>query len=153
MLADILSRANNTTVEGPNVPRHSPAHNIVAVISEGSALDIKLIELASKASEDQEYQDLIAALVEKSWPHQLNPQHPANKYKWQWKNFSVSQVPNGRLILYQTSRVLIPSTVKDQFLQDLHHPHPTEQQMQRSAAFYAYWLNMESDISEVAEVL
>ena len=100
LLADFLSRRKHNSVEAPEVARHAPLPPTIAVISEGTPLDIKLVDLVAKAAEDMEYQDIIQALQQNNKPHQLPPQHPAQVYKQQWKHLSLFQLPNGFLILY-----------------------------------------------------
>ena len=71
----------------------------------------------------------------------------AQSYKWQWKDLTVQDMPNGQLVLYKSSRVLIPDNAKEDFLDDLHSSHPSLQQMLRAATYFAYWKTMQEDIT------
>ena len=82
-------------------------------------IDKKLIQMVDKANKDKRYQDVIEAVASKQNIHQMDPEHPAKKYKKVWKQLSVINLPNGRLVLYNKSRVVPPESAVQQLLQRL----------------------------------
>ena len=148
-LADYLSRRNQTTYEAPEVPRHLPREEaMVAVTYQGQIIDKKLIQLIDKANEDEGYQDLVEAVATKSNIHLLDPEHPAQEYKKVWKQLSVSNFPNGRLVLLDTTRVVPPKSTITDLMEELHKHHASAGSMVDTVKMSYYWPRYEVQIQD-----
>ena len=109
-MADFMSRKLHSTQDAPEVPRHLPV-SMVAVMFQGVMLDKRLLDLVEKANDDPTYQDVIECLHSKQLLTLLDKDHPAQQYKRVWKDLSITQVPNGRVVLFQGTRVVPPDTL------------------------------------------
>ena len=112
----------HTTQEAPEIPRHLPV-SVVAIMHDGSMLDIKLVDLVEKANKDDKYQDTLECLASNQQLNELDNEHPAMQLKKVWKKLSIRQVPNGRILLFEDTRVVPPTSMINNLLKDIHSQH------------------------------
>ena len=148
LLADYLSRKEQTTQEAPHFPRMQASH-VVAVVHEGVTLDARLVELIEQAAEDSNYMDVVQAVSEGALLHQLPREHPGHQYKQVWKRLTAYQAPVGRrILLLDGGRVVIPEVAVQGLLATLHKHHASVGAMTDTVTFQAYWPNYTADIAE-----
>ena len=148
-IADYLSRKTQTTHEAPEVPRHLPKETaMVAVTYQGQVLDKKLIQLIDRANEDREYQDLVEAVSNNSNINLLDQDHPAQTFKKVWKQLTVANFPNGRLILLDKTRVVPPLSTVTNLMEELHTHHSSAGSMVDTVRMSYYWPRYELQIQD-----
>ena len=109
-------------------------------------LDKKLIQLIDKANEDDKYQDLIEAVASHQNIHFLDPEHPANEFKKVWKQLSITNIPNGCLVLFDKARVVPPENAIRDLLEELHQHHSSAGSMVDTIRMSYYWPRYEAQV-------
>ena len=78
----------------------------------------------------------------------LDNDHPARKLKKVWANLAHKQVPNGRIIIFQGTRVVPPDTMVPELLQSLHKKHSSASSMVDAVHMSYYWPGYKASIYE-----
>ena len=92
---------------------------------EGNMLDYKLMDVVKAANTDQHCQCILQALKDRDKPNQLQPHHPAQRFRKQLNHLSIYNGPNGHLILFEKTRTLVPDNAIDNTLKQFHYMHST----------------------------
>ena len=110
-IADAFSR--NPVDEPDNL-----ASTVKYVASIPRSISAKVLEAADS---DRKYQQTITAIISRAKINDLPPAHPANEFKSFWSLLSVSS--DNRLIIYDGSKVVVPSDARRHVIEFLHSAH------------------------------
>ena len=88
------------------------------------------------------------AIASKQNIHQLDPEHPANEFKKVWKQLSITNIPNGHLVLYDKSRIVPPETAIRDLLEDLHQHHASAGSIVDTIRMSYYWPRYEAQVHD-----
>ena len=134
-LADALSRAPHFSPPEPD-SSNSATYLI--------ASDPQLQFLYNAAEEDDDYRAICQALKKNTRPNDLPPQHPARVLKNIWEDLSLL---DGTLIIYNASRIYVPTSARPEVLRNLHHAHQGILKTMQLAKQSFYWPGMTSAIT------
>ena len=136
-IADALSRNPVGTEEDPR------AYYVAASLRH---LDPKLDDLRRAAQECPTYQRLLSAVKTLSSADlkKLPATDPAHAYKQVWDHLSLHE--DGQLVLFETDRIVIPTSARQSILDKLHAGHTGMTKTKKLAQQLYYWPNMGNDI-------
>ena len=104
--------------------------------------DPMLEELFSTARNDQAYQKVLGEVrkgLTKDALKLLHPEHPARALSQQWDEIGVMERKEEGLLVYQGSRIVVPSAARKKIKEFLHLPHLGKQLTYQAAALRYYW--------------
>jgi len=140
-IADALSRS--PIFEAPETPDEAHGAFCHAVAS-----DAPLQEIYDAAEADEDYQSVLTALVAGKTPASLPPRHPAKLFSNVWGALSVH---DDILLMYGSSRMVIPRAMRTRILALLHKPHAGITKTRQAAQRLYFWPGMTVDIKRVVE--
>ena len=139
-IADALSRAPYF---------EPPPHNILhcnTVLVQAVAEDPILQELFDAASEDSDYGAIIDAFLAGKSPLSLPILHPARALKSYWDDLSIM---DDNLIIFQSSRIFVPSKMRASILDKLHSSHSGVSKTKVLARQLYFWPGLSRDIEHL----
>ena len=86
-------------------------------------MDIKLLNLITIAEEDESYRDLLEAVDSKAALKNLHNSHPAHLFRSLYAKLTIYQGPNGRILLLNLVRIVVPELTRQDILSMLHDHH------------------------------
>ena len=143
LIADALSRAPVFSE-----PEDSDNLDIANYCYATYCQDVKLQKLSSIAKNDEDYQSILQALKADLQPNQLPFSHPAKLYKSVWHLLSIF---DDSLIIYDGTRILVPSAARNEILQLLHKSHSGLVKTRKAAQQLYYWHAINNDIKQLVE--
>ena len=144
---DTLSRASLQETTGPSADRHTHVFYLeldsINLTETQELKDEKLHKIKQATMEDKTLQILKQTIIH-GWPeqNQLIPMEIA-PYQHEKHNFTVQDG-----IIFVGDRVVIPSRMRKEIIQDIHLAHAGIESCLRTAREYVYWPQMSAQIKE-----
>ena len=142
VVSDALSRVNPMEISARNVPLPVLAVHFIS----SSADEDQLTAIRVATTEDQEMQQL-SHYISEGWPQQRK-QLPANLHTY-WNYRDELTQENG--ILYKSSKVLIPKSLRAEYIRRVHDGHQGIEKSTARAREYVFWPGYTNDIKEYVE--
>ena len=145
-LGDVFSRA---PVWKPEEEDQQQEEYLTANVANCIQADEKtapyLEALQGAAKKDENYQKIVTAVQEKRTFDSLESTHPGRAYSNIWNDISI----DGHLMIYNGSRIIVPSEMIGEILRKLHLPHCGTQKTLASAKQLFWWRFMARDIQNL----
>ena len=138
-ITDAFSR---NPVDGPD----NLASTVKYVASMPKSISAKVLEAACS---DWKYQQVIDAIISRISINDLPPTHPANEFKSFWSLLSVSS--DNKLIIYDGSKVVVPSDSRHKVIDFLHSGHAGYARTKQLAQNSYFWPRMTSQIRQTTD--
>ena len=100
---------------------------------------------------DDSYNMVKEALLQGKKPNGLPPNHPGRAYKSFWDDLSVVGEVGCDIIVYDGTRVVIPTDARKQILKMLHISHSGITKTRKAAQQLYFWPGMSNDIKQMVE--
>jgi hypothetical protein len=151
-IADALSRA--PIFDAPEVEEEKATLCCVSTDSSEeqlAPLDPQITKLMAKGSSDEQYLELIQALLNGKNVSNLPPTHPGRRYSSLWDQLSLYSNKEGRLVVLDGHRIIPPASARSDILALLHAPHAGVSRTRRLAKGYFFWPKINEDIRVMIE--
>ena len=141
-LADALSRnPSPQAIDQTEISDEEDAECTICFIARSLPLDLKQVALSTV--DDEVLQEVLEA-VECNWPAKYSKLIPYYSFR---DELSVKH--NGELsVLFKGSRVVLPSSLRQEFIQQVHEGHLGSTKMKEVIRRCAYWPGFSNDIDE-----
>ena len=143
MISDALSRVTPLELQDSSAERETLAVNFLHY---SSLKERERDEVLQETNKDPEFQALKHA-VSTGWPVRRS-QIPVSLYPY-WNFRDELTIESG--ILMQNSKVLIPETLKQKYLRQIHQGHQGIKACRSRAREFVFWVNINRDIEELVQ--
>ena len=143
VISDALSRVTPLEFQDSNAEKDILAVNFLQYSSIGEK---ERDEVLQETNKDPEFQAL-KHVISKGWPVKRS-QIPASLHPY-WNFRDELTIEGG--ILMKNSRVLIPETLKQKYLRQIHQGHQGIEACRSRAREFVFWVNINKDIEELAQ--
>ena len=143
VIADSLSRVTPLEFQDSNAEKDIPAVNFLQY---SSIEERERDEMLHETNKDKELQSL-KHYISTGWPSKRS-QIPVSLHPY-WNFRDELTVENG--ILMKNSKVLIPETLKQKYLKQIHQGHQGIEACRSRAREFIFWVNINSDLKEMVE--
>ena len=141
-LADALSRnPPSESVTQEDISDEENAEYTVCFITRSLPLVLKQVALST--AEDETLQEVIEA-VETSWPSRFSKLNPYYSFR---DELSVKH-NDGMILLFKGSRVVLPSSLRQRFVRQIHEGHVGSTKMKDIIRRCVYWPGFSRDIDD-----
>lgn len=106
----------------------------------------KMIEIQAATKLDTELQSLIQIIVE-GWPEKISDLNPGLRQYWFFRD--EPSIEDG--VITKGERILIPETIRDSILEQLHTGHIVIEKTKLRAKSAVYWPNVNRDIENMCK--
>lgn len=114
--------------------------------------DPMIIELMEAAKKDKGYQEVLAEVASCRSREELRllpKEHPARSLSQQWDEMGVIQGPGGKLLIYQGSRLVVPSACRARIKAFLHLAHLGQKLTYEAGKLRYFWPSMREELFKV----
>ena len=143
VIADSLSRVTPLEFQDSNAEKYILAVNFLQY---SSIEERERDEVLHETNKDKELQSL-KHYISTGWPAKRS-QIPVSLHPY-WNFRDELTVENG--ILMKNSKVLIPETLKQKYLKQIHQGHQGIEACRSRAREFIFWVNINSDLKEMVE--
>ena len=143
VIADSLSRVTPLEFQDSNAEKDILAVNFLQY---SSIEERERDEMLQETSKDKELQSL-KHYISTGWPSKRS-QIPVSLHPY-WNYRDELTVESG--ILMKNSKVLIPETLKQKYLRQIHQGHQGIEACRSRAREFVFWVNINSDLKEMVE--
>ena len=143
VIADSLSRVTPLEFQDSNAEKDILAVNFLQY---SSIEERERDEMLQETSKDKELQ-LLKHYISTGWPSKRS-QIPVSLHPY-WNFRDELTVESG--ILMKNSKVLIPETLKQKYLRQIHQGHQGIKACRSRAREFVFWVNINSDLKEMVE--
>ena len=143
VIADSLSRVTPLEFQDSNAEKDILAVNFLQY---SSIKERERDEMLQETSKDKELQSL-KHYISTGWPAKRS-QIPVSLHPY-WNFRDELTVESG--ILMKNSKVLIPETLKQKYLKQIHQGHQGIEACRSRAREFVFWVNINSDLKEMVE--
>ena len=112
--------------------------------------DTRINALASTASEDAHYQQIVSTLENNNLANLKDPNHPAKSMKSNWDSLAVLTTEDGKLIT-MGDRLYIPIASRPKILAELHKTHQGSVKTKLAAREAYFWPGMNNEIANLLD--
>ena len=141
LIADALSRA----------PVFHPDEQAPVDFHIRRVTDLPLSRLLDAARSSPEYQQCVSALSNGVRYDDLPSTHPGRAYKHVWDELSLVEEDQVLLMVYQSTRIVVPCRERKRILELLHLPHAGITKTRRAAQELYFWPGMSRDVRSLVE--